>query len=97
MVKLEDLYDLENWFKRFTNSKLYSPTLNYELVNLGTDDKPQNVNLGLGLVPEEKLAYIHLLRQYKNVFSWNYDELKTYDTSIIQHTIPMIDNEKPVQ
>ena len=80
VVKLEDLYDLKNRFKRSTNSKLYSPTLNYELVNLGTDDKPQNVNLGIGPAPEEKLVYIRLLRQYKNVFAWNYNELKTYDT-----------------
>jgi len=69
VVKLEDLYDLKKWFKRSTNSKLYSSTLNYKLVNLGTDDKPQNINLGIGLAPEEKLVYIHLLRQYKNVFA----------------------------
>ena len=43
VVKLEDLYDLKSRFKRSTNSKLYSSTLNYELVNLGTDDKPQNL------------------------------------------------------
>jgi len=97
VVKLEDLYDLNDRFKRYTNSKLQSSTLNYELVNIGTNAKPQNINLGLGLAPEEKLSYIHLLKQYKSVFAWNYDELKTYDTSIIQHTIPMIDNEKPVQ
>jgi len=97
VVKLKDLYDLKDRFKRSTNSKLQSSTLNYELVNLGTNDKPQNINLGLSLTLEEKLAYIRLLRQYKNVFAWIYDELKTYDTSIIQHTIPMIDNEKPVQ
>ena len=97
MVKLEDLYDLKSRFKRSANTKLYSSTLNYESVNLGTDEKPQNVNLGQGLAPEEKSAYIRLLRQYKNVFAWNYDELKTYNTSIIQHTIPMINNEKPVQ
>ena len=71
--------------------------MNYELVNLGTDAKQQNINLGLALAPEEKLAYIQLLKQYKSVFAWNYDELKTYDTSIIQHTIPTIDNEKLVQ
>ena len=96
MIKLEDLYDLKIRFKRSANSKLYSSTLNYELVNLGTNEKPRNVNLGHGLAPEEKSVYIRLLRQYKNVFSWNYDELKTYNTSIIQHVIPMIDNEKPV-
>src|ERR1700733_409275 len=97
VVKLEDLYDLNDRFKSSTNSKLQSSTLNYELINLGTNAKPQNINLGLGLAPEEKLAYIRLLRQYKNVFAWNYDELKTYDTSTFQHTIPMINNEKPVQ
>lgn len=75
--------------KRSTNSKLQSSTLNYELVNLGTDTKPQNINLGLGLALEERLAYVHLVKQYKSVFTWNYDDLKTYDTSIIQHTIPM--------
>lgn len=95
--KLEDIYDLKDRFKRSTNSKCQSSTLNYELVNLGTDTKPHNINLGLGLTPEEKLAYVRLLRQYKSAFAWNYDELKTYDTSIIQHTIPMIDDEKPVQ
>lgn len=97
VVKLEDLYDLKDRFKRSTNSKLQSSTLNYELVNRGTDTKPHNINLGLGLAPKEKLAYVHLLKQYKSVFAWNYDELKTYDTSIIQHTIPMINDEKHVQ
>ena len=56
VVKLEDLYDLKNRFKRSTNSKLYSSTLNYELVNLGTDDKPQHINLSIGLAPEEKTS-----------------------------------------
>ena len=62
VVKLEDLYDLKDRIKRYTNLKLQSSTLNYELVNLGTDIKPQNINLGLSLAPEEKLAYVHLLK-----------------------------------
>lgn len=97
VVKLEDLYDLKDRFKRSTNSKLHISTLRYELVNLGTDIKPHNINLGLGLTLVEKSAFIRLLKQYKNVFAWNYDDLKTYDTSIIQYTILMISDEKPVQ
>ncbi len=97
VVKLEDLYDLKDRFKQSTNSKLQSSTLRYELVNLGTDIKPQNINLGLGLTSEEKLTFFRLLKQYKSVFAWNYNDLKNYDTSIIQHTIPMIFDEKPVQ
>lgn len=96
VVKLEDLYDLKDRFKRSTNSKLQSSTLRYELMNLGNDLKPQNINLGLGLTLEEKSAFIRLLKKYKNVFAWNYDDLKTYNTSTIQHTILMITEEKPV-
>lgn len=96
VVKLEYLYGLKDRFKRSTNSKLQSSTLNYELVNLGTDTNPQNINLGLGLAPKEILAYVRLFKQYKSVFSLNYDDLKTYDTSIIKHTIPMIIDEKHV-
>ena len=90
VVKLEDLCDLKDRFKKPTNSKLQSSTLRFELVNLGTDIKPQNIDLGLGLALDKRLAFIHLLRRYTNVFTWNYDDLKTYDTSIIHHTIPMI-------
>jgi len=47
VVKLEDLYDIKDRFKTLTNAKLQSSTLKFELVNLGTEAKPQNVNLGL--------------------------------------------------
>jgi len=97
VVKLEDLYDIKDRFKKVTNSKLQSSTLRFELVNLGTDAKPQNVNLGLGLSPDERFSFIRLFKRYKGIFAWNYEDLKTYDPSIIQHTIPMISDEKPVQ
>ena len=66
-------------------------------MNLGTDEKPQNVNLGLGLPSEERLSFIKLFRMYKSIFSWDYTDLKTYDTFVIQHTIHMISDEKPIQ
>jgi len=90
IFNLEDLYDLP------TNSKLQSSTLRFELIDLGTDLKPQNINIGLGLTSDEKSTFIRLLKRYKNVFAWNYEDLKTYDTSVIQHTIPMTSDEKPV-
>jgi len=67
------------------------------LINVGTDLKPQNINLGLGLTLDEKSTFICLLKKYKNVFAWNYEDVKMYDTSIIQHTIPMTSYEKLVQ
>ena len=97
IVKMEDLYDLKDRFKKTTNSKTQSSTLRFEFINLGTLDKPQNINLGLGLTPDERMSFIKLLRKYKSIFARDYLDLKTYDTSIMQHTIPMISNDKPVQ
>ena len=36
-----------------------------------------------------------MVREFRNVFAWSYDELKTYDKSIIQYTTPLEGNEKP--
>ena len=38
-----------------------------------------------------------LLREYSKVFAWKYEDLKVYDTSVIQHTIPIKENENPLR
>lgn len=35
------------------------------------------------------------MKEFSNVFAWNYDDFKVYDTSIIHHTIPIKEDEKP--
>ena len=97
VVKMEDLYDLKDRFKKVTNSNTHISTLKFELINLGTPENPQNINLGLSLQPKERTPFIKLLKTYKYIFEWDYSDLKTYDTSIIQHTIPMISDDKHVQ
>ena len=34
------------------------------------------------------------MKRYIDVFAWSYEDLKEYDTSIIQHTIPIKPGEK---
>ncbi len=36
-----------------------------------------------------------MFKEFRDVFSWRYEDLKEYDTSIIQHTIPIDEKEKP--
>ena len=36
-----------------------------------------------------------MMKKYTDLFSWRYEDLKEYDTSIIQHTIPINRSEKP--
>jgi hypothetical protein len=40
--------------------------------------------------------YVTLFREYLDVFSWSYDDLKTYDKTIIQHIIPLREGENPI-
>jgi hypothetical protein len=72
-------------------------TMQFEVINLGTSNMPQNVNLGKNCSPVEKQAFIKLFKEYKDIFSWTYDDLNTYDTNIIQHIIPMKPQTNPFQ
>ena len=35
------------------------------------------------------------MKSYVDVFAWSYEDQKEYDTSIIQHTIPINPGENP--
>ena len=47
VVKLEKFYDLQDKFKRVANCKTHNSVMQYEVINIGTPDKPQNINLGV--------------------------------------------------
>ena len=38
---------------------------------------------------------MNLIKKYTDVFAWSYEDLKEYDTSIIQRAIPIKPGEKP--
>jgi hypothetical protein len=97
VVRLEKFYDLQDKFKKSVNCKTNSSALSYEKVNLGTNDNPQCINLGLGCSQQEKAAFIKLFKEFKDVFAWMYDDLKTFDPNIIQHVIPMKPQTLPFQ
>ena len=63
--------------------------------NIGTKETPKLVKIFKYLPPEMKRKYIDLLKQYKDVFAWSYDELRTYDTTVIEHKIPLKQGIKP--
>jgi hypothetical protein len=63
--------------------------------DMGTTKDPRIVKLSKYLPPKIKRKYKYLFRQYKDVFAWSYDELRTYDTSVIEHKIPLKIGIKP--
>jgi len=97
VVNIENLFDLQEKFKKSKNTKTSSSCPLYEVINLGTIENLRNINLRKSISLEERKAYLHFLKEYQDVFSWSYQDLKTYDTRIIQHTIPLIPEVKPFQ
>ena len=53
------------------------------------------VKLSKELAPKINDKYINLMASFADVFAWHYYDLKTYDTNIIQNTIPIKPNQKP--
>lgn len=53
------------------------------------------VKISKYLLTQTKSKCVELLKQYKDVFAWSYDDLKTYETSVIEHKIPLKHGIKP--
>jgi hypothetical protein len=62
VIRLEKFYDLHDKFRGVVNCKTNSSSLQYETVNLGTQDNPQNINLGKGCTQQERYAFIKLFK-----------------------------------
>jgi len=63
--------------------------------NIGIEKEPRFIKLSKSLSFEDREKYLELMRQYSDVFSWKYEDLKVYDKGIIQHTIPIKEDHKP--
>jgi hypothetical protein len=86
LVPLEQLFD--------RNDVPINPTIlpkddNSEECNIGTEKEPKLIKLSKGIPPKCKEEYLQLFKEFIDVFSWKYEDLKTYDTNIIQHRIPL--------
>jgi ribonuclease HI len=92
LIPLERLFDQNDIPLKST---LQPQPEEVEDCNIGTGEVSKIVKISKFLPPNVKNLYRDLLKQYKDVFAWSYDELRTYDTSIIEHKIPLKPGVKP--
>jgi hypothetical protein len=92
LVPLEKLFDKNDVAK---NPKITSREDDVEDYNIGTEEDPKMVKLSKALNPEVKKDYVKLMKDFPGVFAWSYDDLKVYDTNVIQHAIPLKEDQKP--
>jgi hypothetical protein len=91
LVPLEDLFDFNDVAK---TPKIEASGKEIEECNIGTEENPKMIILSKSLPPEQKCEYIELFKEYVDEFAWGYEDLKSYDTSIIQHKIPIKEEHK---
>jgi hypothetical protein len=92
LVSLEKLFD-ENVVAK--NPKITASIEDVEDYNIGTNAEPKMVKLSKTLSSEVKQDYIKLMKYFSEVFAWSYDDLKVYDTKVIQHVIPLKEDQNP--
>ena len=64
---------------------------------MGNEQNPQLINRGINCSLDEEKDLIKLCKDFKDVFSWTYDDLKTFDMNIMQPNIPMNPSVKNYQ
>ena len=59
-----------------------------EEINLGFDlQEPRPISISLRLLEKEKSKLIMLLKEYKDVFAWDYREMLGLDPGLVVHTL----------
>ena len=56
----------------------------------------ENIDVGVSCSPSELDSYRSLFCEFHDVFAWSYEEIPGIDTSIVEHTINMYPDVKPV-
>ena len=92
LTPLEDLFDFNDIPKKPKMEPLKADIEDY---NIGTEEKQKMVKLSKSFPPDQKLKYVELIKEFQDVFAWSYEDLKSYDTSVSQRTIPLKENQKP--
>jgi hypothetical protein len=92
LVHLERLFDENDVLLKGKVSEEDTGTIQ---CNIGTEGEPKFVKLSKTLTEEQRYEYIGLLREFDDVFAWTYEDLTTYDTSVIEHKIPLMEEAKP--
>ena len=80
LTPLEDIFDSNDIPRK---PKMQPLNTVIEECNIGTTEEPKIIKLSASLPPDQKPKYVDLFKEFQDVFAWSYEDLKSYDTSII--------------
>ena len=89
---MEELFDHNDVAKA---PRVVPSEIEVEDYNIGTTSDPKFIKTSKNLPEKVRVEYLDILKKYTKVFAWRYEDLKVYDTFVIQHTIPIKEDAKP--
>jgi hypothetical protein len=93
VVSSERDFDRQDGHKQNDESK--KKLCDYLEINIGTNEEPRLIKVGKITPIEERNEIVNLLKEYRDVLAFGYDELKVYREDVIQHVIPLKEDTKP--
>ena len=66
-------------------------------VNMGSEENPKPIFISDSLPPEEKEELISLIREYIDVFAWNYEDMPGLDPNVAVHRLNIKPDVKPIK
>lgn len=96
-VSLEKLFDKHDAYIRRERDKKEKTCGEFDGINIGTKDSPKMINIGKCCTLEERTKIRELLIEFKDVFSWSYEDLKNFMNGKFRHTIPLKSGASPVK
>ena len=60
-----------------------------ETINLGEEDEENEVKIGTNMTEETRKKLRTLLKEFKDVFAWSYQDMPGLDSDIVQHRLPL--------
>ena len=66
-------------------------------VNMGDETNPKHIFISENLSPLEKEDLILLIREYIDVFAWNYEDMPGIDPQVAMHRLNIKPDVKPVK
>lgn len=92
IIPLERLFDQNDMYTGKMSSQVDDEVIEF---NIGTKDSLKMVKFGKGTTSNEREKLISLIREFKDVLSWSYEDLKAYREYVIDHAIPLKEGKKP--
>jgi len=67
------------------------------VINLGNKGEEKKVKIGAGLTEEMRQQLYALLKEFKDIFVWSYEDMPGLDPKIVQHRLPLKPEYHPIK